>query len=390
MATKLLKLKRGPGKKVLFDLQDSKPIRTASEKKTKKKVLQKKALGRVFKTGEKRKKSSKLCKFSENPIIKPIKSNNWESWQTFNPAALFEDGKIHFFYRAIGEDGLSRFGYAVSNDGFQIDKRLRRPAYQHRRKCSACNYFSFASGGSWGGCEDPRIVRIKNEDTLYMTYTACDEGLRVALTSIKVKDFLRHKWNWKAPKLISPAGEVHKNWVIFPEKINGKYAILHSISPKISIAYRDSLDFKEEDHIQSHYSNDGRRKNCWDSWTRGAGPAPIKTKYGWLLLYHGMDRRDPSKYKVGAMLLDLKDPTKILSRSKEPILEPDEIYENDGFKAGVVYASGAVIKGGKIFVYYGGADNYVCVAYADCEEFLNDLRKGAKPKFKKKIRKDKK
>ncbi len=389
MAVNILKLKRAPGKKVVLiskNLKSRLAMAKESAKKIKKKGLPKRAPSRFFKAKTKEKISSTLRKFTDNPIIAPVNAHKWESWQTFNPAALFESGKIHFFYRAIGEDGISRFGYAVSENGFQVNGRLSYPVYEHCLTRHDFNYFNLASGGSWGGCEDPRVVRVGNEDTIYMTYTACDGGLRVALTSIKIKDFLSGKWKWKKPKLISPAGEVHKNWVIFPEKINGKYAILHSISPKISISYFNNLEFKKGDHIKSYYGNGGQRKKQWDNWLRGAGPAPIKTKYGWLLFYHGMDKRDPGKYKVGAMLLDLKNPAKILCRSKEPILEPNEAYENNGFKAGVVYASGAVVKDGKLFVYYGGADNYVCVAYADCDEFLDDLRKGIKPKFKKKIK----
>ena len=295
------------------------------------------------------------------------------------------DNKVHFLYRAIGSDGLSRLGYAVSSDGFIIDERLPEPVYEHNPHQHQFNIYSYFSGGSWGGCEDPRLVRVDNEDVVYMTYTACDGGLRVGLTSIKVNDFLTKRWNWKIPKLISPPGEVHKNWVVFPEKIKGKYAILHSINPRISIDYVDDLEFADNRYIQSrHGGRPAKTSKCWDNWIRGVGPTPLKTEYGWLVLYHAMDDRDPGKYKVGAMLLDLDDPTKILHRSPEPILEPCEDYENNGCKWGVVYASGVIVKDGKLLVYYGGADSCVCVAYTDLKEFIETLRKGTKPKLRKK------
>jgi predicted GH43/DUF377 family glycosyl hydrolase len=180
--------------------------------------------------------------------------------------------------------------------------------------------------------------------------------------------------------LISPPGQAHKNWVIFPEKIKGKYAILHSITPKISIKYRDNLDFDGKKFIKSkHHNKEGRKS--WDNWIRGVGPTPLKTKDGWLVLYHAMDHRDPGKYKLGAMLLDLKNPTKVLYRSKEPILAPDECYENEGFKAGVVYACGAVIMDKKLFIYYGAADSVVCVATVKLNDFLNKLKNASKPKL---------
>jgi predicted GH43/DUF377 family glycosyl hydrolase len=106
---------------------------------------------------------------------------------------------------------------------------------------------------------------------------------------------------------------------------------------------------------------------------RGAGAPPLKTKDGWLLLYHGFDERHPEVgYKVGAMLLDLQDPTKILYRSSAPILESKEWYEND-WKPGVTYASGAVIVGKDLLVYYGGGDKHVAVAKMNLKEFLEKL-----------------
>ena len=100
------------------------------------------------------------------------------------------------------------------------------------------------------------------------------------------------------------------------------------------------------------------------------------------MFYHAIDQSDPGKYKLGAMLLDLNDPTKILRRSENPILEPDELYENEGFKQGVVYSCGAVIMNGKILVYYGGADKVVCAASTDLDKFINDLMSSGAPKLK--------
>ena len=329
-------------------------------------------------------KETELTKAKFNPIILPVKGNGWEAWQTFNPGVILLKGKIHFLYRAIGRDGISRLGYASSPDGFKIDERLPYPVYEHRRGHFVLNFYSFASGGSFGGAEDPRIVQVNGEDTIYMTYTACDEGLRVGLTSIKVKDFLNKNWRWGPAVLISPPGQTHKNWVIFPEKIKGKYAILHSISPQIGVAYFDNLEFDGETYIQSNYNGKCECKNgcSWESYVRGIGAPPIKTKYGWLVFYHALEKNDSDKYKVGAMLLDLNDPTEILYRSERPILEPDEVYESEGFKPGIVYVSGAVVKDGKLLIYYGGADSYVNLAYADLEEFLEALKRDVRPKLK--------
>ncbi len=317
-------------------------------------------------------------KFRENPILKPVAENAWESKLVLNPAAIYEEGKVHIIYRAVGDKNVSVFGYAASKDGIHIDERLKSPVYVFREpfetnsQAPNCRS-SYISGGGSGGCEDPKLTRIG--DRLYMTYVAWDGSSppRVALTSIKIDDFLNRKWNWERPVSISPPGEMHKNWAIFPEKINGKYAVLHSLSPEILIDYVDSLEFDGNTHINSHYHPLGR-KNCWDNYVRGVGPPPIKTEEGWLVLYHAMNNRDLGRYKLGAMILDLKTPTKTLCRSRAPLLEPDKLYENKGFKPGVVYACGAVVIDDRLFVYYGGADTVVCVAHTRLSLLLNQLK----------------
>jgi predicted GH43/DUF377 family glycosyl hydrolase len=327
---------------------------------------------------------SPLRKFVGNPIIEPDETHDWESQYTFNPAAVYEGGKVHLVYRAIGESGLSVFGYASSRDGVHVDERLDEPMYISRKplcapKAPAVCYIS-NSGGSWDGCEDPRLTKLG--DRLYMTYTAFDYYPRVALTSIDVKDFLEKQWHWKEQVFLSPPGEIHKNWVIFPEKINGKYAILHSITPEIRIDYFDSLDFNGDTFIKSSHASPPRKK-CWDSRVRGVGPPPMRTEDGWLVLYHAIDDRDPGRYKMGAIVLDLNDPKKELYRSQAPILEPDERYENEGFKSGILYSCGAVVVDGTLFVYYGGADTVACVATANLHQFLAEVKKGGSPKLAK-------
>lgn len=373
---KIVKTKKIVKKAVL-----KKSVRTVSKKVSPKPRAKTKA--EIKKPAAKKRVSSVLKKFIENPIIAPRPENSWEAWQTFNPAAILLDNKVHFIYRAIGVDGLSRFGYAASADGFEINERSSDCVYEHHLAGSP-KFSYFGSGGSFGGCEDPRLTRVGDEDRIFMTYTACDGGLRVGLTSIKIKDFLKKNWRWKKSLLISAPYQVHKNWVIFPEKINGQYAILHSLNPELTIAYLDDLDFEDGSHVESFYGGSKREKS-WDTYVRGVAAPPLKTEDGWLVFYHAIDEKDSGKYKVGALLLDLKNPRKILFRSEKPILEPEEFYENNGYKGGVVYLSGAVIKDKQLILYYGGADSYVCAASADLGEFLAELKKGGRPKIGKKI-----
>ena len=100
----------------------------------------------------------------------------------------------------------------------------------------------------------------------------------------------------------------------------------------------------------------------WECKKIGGGTPPIRTPHGWLTLYHGVD--DNSVYRVGALLLDLEDPSKIMARAKEPLLEPMEDYETTGVFPNVVFPCGNVVIDDTLFVYYGGADKYTCIATA--------------------------
>lgn len=327
-----------------------------------------------------------LAKQPNNPIVSPNWHNAWEAWQTFNPAALFAKGKVRILYRALGQDGISRLGYAASRDGIHINERSSQPAYDAPTIASENDAsllyetIAYNSGGGFAGCEDARITRIN--DTIHMLYVAFDgKSLpRVAITSIGLGDFLAKRWKWKPPKIISPPGVIDKSACLFPEKINGKYAIMHRIFPNILIDYVNDLEFKKVRYLKGEFSIQVRSDH-WDSQKIGAGAPPIKTRYGWLLIYYAVDRRESGKYKIGAMLLDRNDPVKVLRRPDKPILEPDEWYENIGHKAGVVYPCGAVVLHGQLNVYYGGADTVVCAASANLETFMQHLWQSEKPRL---------
>jgi predicted GH43/DUF377 family glycosyl hydrolase len=331
-----------------------------------------------------------LGRSDANPILSPG-ANGWTAESVMNPAAFVLDGKTHLIYRAVGSDGVSRLGYASSTDGVTFDHLPSYPAYVARsprapsRRDPRTRRYSpvmYPSGGSWGGCEDPRAVVI--DGRVYVTFNMFDgwDFIRVAVISMDADDFLdEHFGKWEGPFILSPDGQRHKNWVLFPEKVHGRFAILHSLfgtdDDHVRIEYTDDIESYHapddlvspdplaapDDHIAWHYR------------MRSAGPPPVKTDRGWLVFYHAMDPKEPSRYKMGALLLDLDDPTKILHRAQLPVLEPDAGYENNG-KPGVIYACGALARDGQLYVYYGGADKVTCVASAPTEEFLDNLIEG--------------
>ncbi len=342
--------------------------------------------------GKKSKGVPSLSRSAQNPVLGPVASNWWESEAVFNPAAIVHDGRVHLFYRALGADGISRIGYASSADGINFDQRLPYPVYAaeeaseaqaHRPFTSPARLtydtVSYASGGGWGGCEDPRAVKI--DGRIYLTFNMFNgwHSMRVAYTSIDKDNLSASQWLWERFTYLSRPGDRQKNWILFPEKINGKFALFHNLDKgdptRVHIAYLNALDASEAptpeeapdpQQLPDHHV-------AWHHRTRSASAPPIKTPQGWLLLYHAAEPKEPHiGYKLGALLLDLSDPSKVLYRSQNPILEPKEWYEND-WKPGVIYASGAVVFGDDLIVYYGGGDKHVAAAKTNLNEFLQKL-----------------
>lgn len=262
-------------------------------------------------------------------------------------------------YRAVAENRVSRLAYARSTDGTAILDRSSRPILE-----PSAEWEEF-------GCEDPRITRL--DGRYYITYTAYSRrGPRIALVST---DDFQH---FEKHGLIGPNLD-DKDCVIFPERIHGKVALLHRLNWKIQLAYFENVSSlcnsngfwkAYVEHLDDHEVI--RSRFPWEESKVGAGPPPIKTDYGWLVIYHGVSI--DHVYRAGALLLDLEDPAMVLARSREPILEPDMQFERQGVVSNVVFPDGAAVVDGRLFVYYGGADTVCCVASAPFDEFLKELR----------------
>ena len=315
----------------------------------------------------------KSHKFPNNPILEPKEENPFESKAVFNPAVIDLDGKIYIVYRALSDQNISSFGLAVSNDGLLIDERLNYPIYTPRM-----DFEKTSAHGSTSGCEDPRITKI--EDNLYMLYTAYDGELaRLAMTSISVDNFLKRRWDlWEMPKIISPPGVMDKDGALFPEKINGKYVLFHRIEPNICIDYVDDLKFNNSYLISKNIITPHHK--TWDAKKIGINTPPLKTDKGWIVFYHGISEID-GHYRVGALLLDLQDVTKVIGWTFYPILEPETIFEREGVVPNVVFPCGYVLKEKFIYLYYGGADKVVCGATIALDRLLEYLVKSSVKKY---------
>jgi beta-1,4-mannooligosaccharide/beta-1,4-mannosyl-N-acetylglucosamine phosphorylase len=295
-----------------------------------------------------------LYRFEGNPIVMlediPYRANT-----VFNGAAVKKNDEYYILLRVEGQQGHSFFALARSRDGlrFKVDEQ---PVMLPAENGPFAKYET-------RGIEDPRITKIG--DIYYMMYTAYSRyGPRIALA--KTDDFI----NYERIAIVSEPG--NKDGILFPEKINGEYArfdrpIGHGVG-SIWISYSKNLtDWGKSELVMSP------RAGYWDSYRIGASVPPIKTDHGWLEIYHGVKMTSAGPiYKTGTVLLDLNNPSIVISRSENSILSPKENYERIGDVGNVVFASGAIVEpNGEIKVYYGAADTYICVAIANFKQLID-------------------
>ena len=293
--------------------------------------------------------SLKLKRDMRNPLLLPVPEHSWESRFIFNGAVVYDENEklFHMLYRAMGVDDVSRIGYAVSTDGVHFS-RLDKPV------------FSPANNFETKGCEDPRLTKI--DDEYYMLYTAYSQnGVRVSMAS--TKNFI----TWKRYGVILPDQD-DKDAALFPEKVNGRYMLYHRIEPDIWVSFSDDLF-----HWTDHKVIMNPRKDRWDSLKVGIGAPPVKTSQGWFMLYHGVDQN--MVYRLGFALFDLNDPTKLLKRVDNPVLEPEEDFERFGQVPNVVFSDAMIQHDGNYMVYYAGADNCMALATIPVEEVERELKK---------------
>ena len=285
-----------------------------------------------------------FVKYEGNPILTP-QGDSWEAKDVFNPAAWSDGEQIYMLYRGedstgIGDwNGTSRIGLATSSDGFHFE-REPEPVYEPAHEWELP-----------GGAEDPRIVKI--DDTFYMTYTAYDgETARLALAS---SPDLR---NWVRHGLIFPDLGWTKAGAVIPEKINGRYWMYFG-DTNIWAAWSD--DMINWTPIEEPVMRP--REGMFDSGLIEPGPTPIITEQGILLLYNSAD--EDLVYRTGQALFDINDPTKLIERSDDFFMEPDEELEVDGQIPNVVFIEGYAELDGKGFLYFGMGDSGIGVAVRD-------------------------
>jgi predicted GH43/DUF377 family glycosyl hydrolase len=335
----------------------------------------------------------RLQRFKGNPILSPLAAHPWEDLAVFNPAAWHDPktGEVLLLYRAAesGPEYKCWFGLARSRDGFHFTRLSDQPCLSPS-----------VEGFDGATLQDPRIVKMG--DWFYVTYACrhfpfgqfwtpevrarflkpdCPEEfprclrLNATLTGLALtKDF--KSWiraGWLTDPLLDD-----RDAILFPEKVNGKHVLLHRPLEWVGPAYGTDQAcawIAMADDLLGFPVAPSRllikRRYPWEAFKLGVNTPPIKTPHGWFTLYHAVG---PDKfYRLGALLLDLEDPGIVRHRTPDWLLQPEADYELEGFYRGCCFPCGAVVIDGTLFVYYGGADKYCCLATCDFQQLLEHL-----------------
>lgn len=215
------------------------------------------------------------------------------------------------------------------------------------------------------GIEDCRVATMS--DGFYLTFTEVSP-VAVGVGMMHTGDF-RH---FTHEGMIFPPH--NKDCALFEEKVGNFYFAFHRpSSPELGGNYMWVAESSDRIHWGRHTCIATTREGHFDSARLGAGAPPIRTPEGWLEIYHGAT--DENRYCLGAMLLDINDPTKVLARTEEPIMEPIASYEQTGFFGNVVFTNGHIVEGDTIHMYYGASDEVICQADLSISEIMEILKR---------------
>ena len=319
----------------------------------------------------------------------------FENKAVLNPACIQVDDMTHMFYRAINHNDISSIGYCQLVDN-KVVKRLKEPVlfpeYDYEEK----------------GVEDPRITLL--EGTYYLFYTAYDgnNALIAYATSKDLIHFTKHgiispKISYDKAEDIFRESKVRERYrmfemfykevvgkdillfekdaSLFPRKFGGKFVLLHRVLPGIQIIKFNDFSELTEDRWRDYFKNLGDfvvfDPFYWfENYKIGGGCPPIETKDGWLIIYHAVEDTPLGKiYHATAALLDRKNPLRVLGRLTEPLFSPKAPWEKSGITNNIVFPTGAVVRNGRLYIFYGAADTVIAAKSINLTELLTKLKK---------------
>ncbi|WP_117168641.1 glycoside hydrolase family 130 protein [Paraliobacillus sediminis] len=299
-----------------------------------------------------------VWRHSENPVIdrNPVKGVA----RIFNSAVAPYEDKFVGVFRAETINGRPHLSMGWSEDALNWNIDPTPLDFKDEKGNSFNPLYAY----------DPRLVKI--EDTYYIIW--CTDFYGAAIGMAKTKDFKSFV------RIENPFLPFNRNGVLFPRKINNNFVMLSRPSDSGHTPFGDIFLSESPDLVywgkHRHVMSKGG-DGWWQNVKIGGGPAPIETSEGWLMFYHGVTGTcNGFVYSMGAVILDLNEPSKVLYRSKNLILTPEKWYEERGFVANVIFPCATLQDAdtGRISIYYGAADTYVGVAYTTVDEIVNYVK----------------
>ncbi len=302
-----------------------------------------------------------IWRYSNNPVIgwNPTPSTA----RIYNSAVLPHNGEFVGVFRADHKNGRAFIHQGKSKDGinFEIEDNI----------INWVNEDGSPNPISYG--YDPRFLKI--DDTFYVVW--CDDFRGASIGMGKTKDL--KKW----VRMPNPLMPFNRNGVLFPRKVNGKYILFSRPSDSGHTPFGDIFMSESPDliHWGNHKFVMGKGgQGWWQGVKIGGGPVPIETKEGWLMFYHGVSTTcNGFVYSIGAVLLDIDNPSKVIYRAGNYLLTPEKQYETVGFVPNVTFPCANIYcsETGKIALYYGAADTYTAIAFCQVDELIDYMKKNS-------------
>ncbi len=331
----------------------------------------------------------------DNPIITPG-LYDWRMATVFNPGVLYEDGRTYLYERAAGQlrPFICHIGLLASDDGVHFEHVRDEPVFTPAM-----------AGSAFGSVQDPRVVRL--DDAYYMTYAYRPYAWSSHPTGTGVPESFQTDFpgfsgdpdenqtrsgiavshdrvNWQHFAWATARELDDRDVILFPQRIGGRYAMLRRPLQYVGKKYGTDkagiwLSYSDDLHSWDEPVLIARPEQSWEDVRIGGSTPPILTDAGWLVLYHGVQDIHPATrrnvYRVGAMLLDAENPTRVLARTAEPIMEPQAYYERFGlYIPNVVFPTGAVVVDGQLRIYYGVCDTAIALATVGLDELVRHVK----------------
>ena len=299
-----------------------------------------------------------VWRFTGNPVI------DWnptpQTSRVYNSAPVpFGNGFVGVF-RADHKNGRAHLHFGQSKDGIHFDIEDDRIEWIDENGMPATPSYAY----------DPRVVNI--EGTYYITW--CDDFPGASIGLGRTKDFKTFV------RMENPCMPFNRNGVLFPRKVNGEYILLsrpsdsgHTPFGDIILSHSKDMTYWGKHRLLMRKGGSG----WWQGTKIGAGPIPIETSEGWLLIYHGVSGTcNGFVYSMGAAILDLENPAKVLYRTRDYILTPEKPYETTGFVPNVAFPCATLHDAatGRIAIYYGAADTYTALAFTQLDLLIDTIK----------------